>query len=94
MCVVGGEALGGGTTTGLGAGDGTFGLSRLKGILNREELMRSICGERREIGRRKGKEGGEWRRGGGREARLNTGQDGVEQGKSVPVSPGKPEGIE
>lgn len=57
-----GEALGGGMTTVLGAGDCTFCLSRLKGILNREELMRSICGERRGLrgkrGRKKGEKGG------------------------------------
>lgn len=57
MWEVVGEALGGGTTTVLGAGDGTFGLSRLKGILNREELMRSICGERRRLGGKKEKKG-------------------------------------
>jgi hypothetical protein len=62
-----GEALGGGTTT-LGAGDGAFGFSRLKGILNREEFMRSICGERRSL-RRKKRE----RRGRGEEGRERQG---------------------
>lgn len=57
MCVVVGEALGGGTTTELGAGDGAFCFSRLKGILNREEFMRSLCGERRRLGGKEGKKG-------------------------------------
>lgn len=63
--VVVGEALGGGMTV-LGAGDDTLDFSRLlKGSLNREELMRSICGERRgfEEERQEGREEGEGKRG-------------------------------